>query len=184
MDEQRECECANTVLRWQEIKSGPNKYRAYRRQCLDCGAGSPMVGHDKLTPLQKAAATEFDPAIREGHWRRRDEAWRSRKDGEAEARRAARREEYEDYINNSPNWRRLRRLVRARCHGTCEGCGERPMAEVHHLTYEHLFDEFLWELVGVCRECHRRAHGTDVPAREWAGVDGEVAAWPAGGRPT
>jgi hypothetical protein len=45
-----------------------------------------------------------------------------------------------------------------RCGGICEGCGERPVAHIHHLTYEHMGDEFLFELAGVCIPCHHRLH--------------------------
>ena len=38
----------------------------------------------------------------------------------------------------------------------CEGCGVRRAAQVHHLTYEHVGDELLFELVAVCGQCHDR----------------------------
>jgi 5-methylcytosine-specific restriction endonuclease McrA len=43
--------------------------------------------------------------------------------------------------------------------GVCEGCREQPASEVHHLTYEHVGEEFLWELEAVCDDCHSRVHG-------------------------
>ena len=30
--------------------------------------------------------------------------------------------------------------------------------QVHHLTYQHVFAEFAFELVAVCDECHARLH--------------------------
>ena len=45
-----------------------------------------------------------------------------------------------------------------RAQGLCEGCRRRPATEVHHLTYEHVGDELLWELKAVCDHCHRRCH--------------------------
>ena len=59
----------------------------------------------------------------------------------------------------SPRWSELRRQVYLRAGGICEGCGKRPIAEVHHLSYEHLGNEFLWELKGLCSPCHERLHG-------------------------
>jgi hypothetical protein len=42
---------------------------------------------------------------------------------------------------------------------------------VHHLTYAHVFNEFLFELMAVCDECHDRLHREDVPeadlVNEW-----------------
>lgn len=68
------------------------------------------------------------------------------------------REAYLAYLE-SPQWSALRRKVWLRCHGICEGCGERPVADVHHLSYKHFGNEFLWELAGLCVPCHERLHG-------------------------
>ncbi len=54
-------------------------------------------------------------------------------------------------------WRSRSALVRKR-NPTCEGCGLRPSTQAHHLTYKHVCNEFLWELVAVCDACHERAH--------------------------
>lgn len=59
----------------------------------------------------------------------------------------------------SPRWRELRVLVMRRSDDVCEGCGTRMADEVHHLSYDHLGDEFLFELVALCRTCHARWHG-------------------------
>ena len=58
----------------------------------------------------------------------------------------------------SPEWDAKRKLVLARAHGKCEGCGYVAATTVHHLTYANCFDEFLFELVGLCDRCHSRAH--------------------------
>ena len=59
----------------------------------------------------------------------------------------------------SPAWRNKRFRVLERAGGVCEGCGERRATEVHHVTYRHVGNEFLWELRAVCGECHSRIHG-------------------------
>jgi len=56
----------------------------------------------------------------------------------------------------SPEWAAKRELVMKRCGGICEGCGIKPATDIHHHHYEHLFDEFLFELVGLCHGCHVR----------------------------
>ncbi|CEF48290.1 unnamed protein product [uncultured bacterium] len=68
------------------------------------------------------------------------------------------RERYDAHIGG-PAWALLRSKVFARCGGVCEGCGERRAVEVHHLTYAHLGEEYLWELRAVCARCHGRLHG-------------------------
>jgi hypothetical protein len=66
--------------------------------------------------------------------------------------------EYKEYIR-SRAWDTKRVLVLKRANYTCEGCGMKgkPL-DVHHKTYKNLGDEFLFELVAVCRECHERIH--------------------------
>ena len=68
-------------------------------------------------------------------------------------------ERYSAYLQTA-EWQTLRARVLDRCQRVCEGCGERPAADVHHLSYRHVGQEFLFELVGLCRECHERLHST------------------------
>lgn len=64
-------------------------------------------------------------------------------------------ESYSRYLQ-SDEWRAKRALVLKRCGGICEGCGTAKATEAHHRTYDHLFDEFLFDVVGLCRPCHDR----------------------------
>jgi len=64
---------------------------------------------------------------------------------------------YADYLK-SQQWADKRDRVLRRANYHCEGCAQRPATDVHHLTYEHVTQEFLFELVALCRECHERAH--------------------------
>ncbi|MGV3729145.1 MAG: HNH endonuclease [Sphingopyxis sp.] len=65
---------------------------------------------------------------------------------------------YRDYLG-SAEWQDRRNKVLRRCNGICEGCGEQRATEVHHLSYRHFMEEFLFELVGLCHDCHERWHG-------------------------
>jgi len=67
------------------------------------------------------------------------------------------KEKYAEYLE-TPEWQEKRRLVIERARGICEGCRVRHASQVHHLTYENIGDEFLWQLVAVCRICHERYH--------------------------
>ena len=58
----------------------------------------------------------------------------------------------------SEAWRKTRTKVIKRCGGVCEGCAEAPAAQVHHLSYDHMGDELLFELVGLCVACHEKVH--------------------------
>lgn len=64
---------------------------------------------------------------------------------------------YKKYLA-SESWAKKRKLVFERCAYICEGCGIEPAAQVHHGTYDHVGYEFLFELVGICQECHKRYH--------------------------
>src|SRR5262249_177304 len=71
---------------------------------------------------------------------------------------------YDAYIT-SEKWRELRAAVMERCGGLCEGCRDSRATQVHHLTYGHFRHEFLWELAAVCRACHERVHGRELPRK-------------------
>ncbi len=62
---------------------------------------------------------------------------------------------YNRYLE-SPEWHKKRDLVLKRCQNVCEGCGVVPATEVHHIHYDHLFNEFLFELLGLCQDCHKK----------------------------
>jgi hypothetical protein len=68
---------------------------------------------------------------------------------------------YRKYMMSS-EWRNRRSKVMKRCSGICEGCGDHPATEVHHLSYQHFMDEFLFELVGLCHNCHERLHADEL----------------------
>ena len=67
-------------------------------------------------------------------------------------------DKYREYLN-SAEWERKRQQILERAQGRCEGCGVEEPREVHHLTYAHIGNEFLFELVGLCTGCHDRLHG-------------------------
>lgn len=64
---------------------------------------------------------------------------------------------YKEHLK-STKWAELRKKVIARCGNVCEGCGCAPVENVHHLTYANVGDELLFQLVGLCRNCHKKAH--------------------------
>lgn len=67
------------------------------------------------------------------------------------------RAKYYEYLR-SAKWQAKRLAVYQRESGVCQGYLSEPIEHVHHTTYVHLFDELLFELVGICESCHRRAH--------------------------
>lgn len=62
------------------------------------------------------------------------------------------RDTYSDYIN-STEWKNKRNKVMKRDNYTCQICAS-PAKDVHHLTYQNFRNEYLFELVALCRSCH------------------------------
>ena len=60
---------------------------------------------------------------------------------------------YYEYLA-SREWRLKRKQKIERAGRWCERCHERPIENVHHLTYERLGNERQDDLLGVCRACH------------------------------
>jgi hypothetical protein len=71
-----------------------------------------------------------------------------------------RRKEHQQYLKTS-QWQDMRLKVLKRDDYTCQGCLENPATEVHHITYDNWKNEFMFELMSLCRECHSRFHKKD-----------------------
>ncbi len=65
-----------------------------------------------------------------------------------------------EYIK-SPEWKIKRKLVLERDNYKCLSCLSANATEVHHLSYKHLGNEPLFELVSICRRCHQEIYNMD-----------------------
>jgi hypothetical protein len=72
---------------------------------------------------------------------------------------------YESYLK-TPEWAHRQRKVLERSRGICEGCLVNRATQVHHVTYAHVGEEFLWELRAICRPCHERLHRIERERRD------------------
>ena len=68
----------------------------------------------------------------------------------------AERERYRRYLN-SDAWKAKRAAVLKAAGGKCRRCGALA-TEVHHETYDRVFNERLSDLTALCRECHEKEH--------------------------
>ena len=66
--------------------------------------------------------------------------------------------EYQTYLAGR-EWSLKREAVRERSGNNCERCWNAPQQAVHHMSYEHLYDEPLDELLAVCNPCHEWLSG-------------------------
>lgn len=70
-------------------------------------------------------------------------------------------QEYERYLL-SPEWDKKRRMRlyfnKNNFLGKCEICGENEATQIHHMTYNRLYNEWVFDLAAICSDCHRRIH--------------------------
>lgn len=67
---------------------------------------------------------------------------------------------YYSYLKTK-KWAKIRQLVLTRDNNKCRMCERKGLLHIHHLTYEHLFNEttHLDDLVTLCDKCHSDIHG-------------------------
>lgn len=154
-----DCRHGNQTLRF-KINAACQKMFVW--QCSDCGR---KVGSwVKRSEIDESTATAFDEQAWDAAISRDSEEWSRRwQENRADMqlqqkfRNAQWRAKYEMHLR-SEKWRDICRRVKERDDGLCQGCRLRPGAHVHHLTYERMGDEMLFDLVLVCRGCHERIH--------------------------
>lgn len=150
----------------QEIRrrTRSNGTMAFVMQCLGCGHEMRTVA--KTDPLRTALIApppEWDSTISERYYKDRTDRWKQ----EAENRKLERQRDYERYLN-SVEWRErsTRRLMvdQHQCQARLSGC-LRTATQVHHLSYTHLGNEPLFDLISVCRTCHEQITEMDRSRR-------------------
>ena len=134
-----------------------NGAESFREQCRRCGEVVAAPRKADLSPRQKMVAVPFDEALRKSWWDRRAQRQAALYAALQSDRDRQWREAYDSYLH-SAEWRALRAKILKRSGGMCEGCGERRAVQVHHLTYERLGREMLFDLVAVCLRCHESIH--------------------------
>lgn len=148
------CDHPNEAYR---TKTASNGTVHYRRQCLRCGHGTVIKKADLTGKAFTWDLTPFDDDLQNEWWRRRSEAIQDvyeRLRGEHSRQWWA---DYNAYLA-TPAWRERRQKVLDRAAGLCEGCRANRADVVHHLTYERVGREMLFDLVAVCQPCHEQIH--------------------------
>lgn len=164
----RTCKHPNPEVR---IRTRVNRTQVYVLQCMTCGQELRSVAKNSPDVLRLTERIPFDEELPIRIAAEQDEAtsrWQQQRNEAYELARAEterlsedQNREWWDWYNTylkTPEWQRKRVAVLARSQGMCEGCRINKAVQVHHLTYDHVGDEFLWELVAVCLMCHSRLH--------------------------
>lgn len=158
----RFCPHGRTEIRY---RLASNSTKMYARQCLSCGEvlkteNGMWIKADKV--LQKDKIKPIDDNMK----RDRQDLIHTLTSALFEKKRMLMKEQlregYHSYLD-TPEWREKRKLVMERAGGLCEGCRKEKAEVVHHTTYEHAGDEFLFELLALCRVCHTRIHEKEEP---------------------
>ena len=157
LDKFKFCVHENKEIRYKEAS---NKTKMYCWQCTYCGEqlrqdNKLWIPHNSIPDIK--TIKPFNNDIRET----RSELTSALKNRLYEAKNEQFWIEYPDYLQ-SPEWKAKRVLVLNRSAGMCEACGEKRATQIHHLTYAHKYNEFLFELVAVCDTCHTRLHQDKV----------------------
>ncbi len=157
------CPHSNTVIHKRQYSSGGD---FYRRMCRGCGASiGGMIKHASIVGRQVCVeSVEYFENIKARYVADRLALYEDMAAAAAARAQPVRRDEYGEYLR-SDRWRRKRELVLGRASHICEGCLSRPATEVHHLTYEHLYAEFAFELIALCDACHARLHKSSGAAQ-------------------
>jgi Fe-S cluster biogenesis protein NfuA len=132
------------------------------QQCTGCGASVKALQKANFSRAEVAEMPAWDAdlaRLRDDQRRELEQKWRVHFHRQQERARQNGQRRYDQYLR-SPEWAAKRDAVIRRSGGICEGCGMRRATQAHHESYDHLYDEFLWELRAVCRECHERIHAT------------------------
>lgn len=67
------------------------------------------------------------------------------------------RKEYRTEYLQTEHWKNKSKEIRTR-DPICRICNKNSTDDVHHLTYENIYNEKDTDLIGICRECHEKVH--------------------------
>jgi 5-methylcytosine-specific restriction endonuclease McrA len=156
----KKAECKHQQVELRK-KTTANAGVMIRQQCVFCGCS---VGHSRkkseFTAEEFANIPPWDDHLKNRHFEKRSAAYATLRDNADAEVRAKWLASYNAYLQ-TPEWKRKSVLVLKRDKHRCQGCLNAPATQAHHLTYEHVGEEFLFELVAVCDACHKRLHDDD-----------------------
>lgn len=134
-----------------------------REQCQRCGSLT-TTSKGGITPAQKSMLPVADKERRDEYTEKRWGLYRSfiEKCKELLQKRQSQKstlwwQNYKAYLN-SEKWRDKSRKVLERDNYTCQACLVRKATQAHHLSYEFVGHEPLFDLVAVCDKCHDHLH--------------------------
>ena len=162
LNAQIHAECPHTYGVWR-YRLHSNGTKHYGRQCLQCGQ---LILQKKASiTANLAEIPEIDKEIQEKHKKYLDGLYKHKVNVdnliyqiEAKINRETNLAEY----YSSEAWATKRkyrlRLNQKLFNGLCEICFSAPATHIHHLTYERLHREYIFDLGAICESCHQDQH--------------------------
>lgn len=147
------CDCLNKELRY---KLNQSNAKMYYLQCTRCGIAT-RIRKDKVPDPDSNLIKPVDEALQQSWWKNKDNYRQALYDQYRNNERQAWFDWYNQYLKTD-KWRKKRAAVLERAKGLCEGCRSKEATQVHHLTYDRVGNEMLFDLVAVCDECHEVIH--------------------------
>jgi len=146
--------CGNKVLE-RRFQTKSNGVVIHVMQCNKCGkytankikkdgSNPPEIDWDLLYSSREATNNHFE-AIKYG-----------KTADTTTQQKVSAKDDYRNYLQ-SDEWKAKRQLIIER-DKICQGCLVDKIDDVHHLTYKNVKNEFAFELIGLCRQCHSRLH--------------------------
>lgn len=144
-----------------------NGVRVCVRQCMRCGRNRGAIAKSSPEVQQLAHIPEWDQSIVDW-WEKRIDRWHEERQAyndrvselyeiEQQHAKDERRRKYDAYLK-TPQWKSKRQRVLERDKHLCQACLRRTATQAHHLTYEHIFNEPLFDLIAICEICHKGLH--------------------------
>jgi hypothetical protein len=142
------------------VTTDVNVRKRFYRQCYRCGEKSAQLKQADVTDFEQKSAQPADDGIRRRWYERRSARYSQLQEAARQEEQDAWWERYEAYLE-SPKWKLKSRMVVKR-DKVCQACLSRPAVQAHHKSYKYVFDEPLFDLVGVCLQCHHKLHDAEA----------------------
>lgn len=144
---------------------------SYVMQCLCCGVAATSALKHSFAQ-DKTFILPFDEDLADSYFKQRRERYEQLCNEENTKHTNKETDWFTKYNNylRSPEWQARRQKVLIRDKYLCQACLEKNATQVHHLSYDHVFNEPLFELVAVCKECHDKLTQLDTQRRNGNGI--------------
>lgn len=164
------CNHIGTRLTVRQIKSGPRR----AHQCLRCGAMTNAPITDEHRAKSFSDLPSFNEDLKERFNQAQSDAYALASVvslDKLQQQRNSKNRQWWDWYNQytqSGQWQNRRQKVLERDSYRCQACLEKEATEIHHLNYDHVGNEPLFDLIAVCHSCHESITEMDRKRRSVA----------------